>query len=149
MSRGRFFGMLISNLEEFFGSHPPGGVNGGGRGGFLFFNQYHLVICLEVGFFGMLISNLEEFLGSHPPGGVHGGGRGGGKRRIFIFQPISSCDMSRGRFFGMLISNLEEFFGSHPPGGVHGEGEGGGKEGFLFFNQYHHMRCLEVGILGY
>ena len=33
MSRGRFFEMLISNLEEFFGSHPPGGVHGGGRGG--------------------------------------------------------------------------------------------------------------------
>ena len=43
-----------------------------------------------------------------------------GKRGIFIFQPISSCDMSKGRFFGMLISNREEFFGSHPPGGVHG-----------------------------
>ena len=67
-----------------------------------------------------------------------------GKRGIFIFQPISSCDMSRGRFFGMLISNLEEFFGSPPPGGVYrGGGKGGvGREGFLFFNQYHHVRCL-------
>ena len=32
MSKGRFFGMLISNMEEFFGSHPPGGVHEGGRG---------------------------------------------------------------------------------------------------------------------
>ena len=69
--------------------------------------------------------------------------------RIFIFQLISSSDMSRGRFFGMLISNLEEFFGSHPPGGLHGGGGRGGRGGFLFFNQYHHVICLEVGFLGY
>ena len=48
-----------------------------------------------------------------------------GKRGIFIFQPISSCDMSRGRFFGVLNAKLEEFFGSHPPGGVHRGGKGG------------------------
>ena len=28
-----FFGVLNSKLEEFFGSPPPGGVRGGGRGG--------------------------------------------------------------------------------------------------------------------
>ena len=85
----------------------------------------------------------------HTPLGAYTGGEGGGKRRIFIFPPISSCYMSRGRFFGMLFSNLEDFFGSHPPGGVHGGGEGaGGKGGFLFFHQYHHMICLEVGFLG-
>ena len=35
MSSGRFFGMLISNLEEFFELHPPGGVHCGlgGEGG--------------------------------------------------------------------------------------------------------------------
>ena len=60
---------------------------------------------------------------------------GGWKRRIFIFQPISSCDMSRGRFFGVLNSKLEEFFGSHPPGGVHGGGRGGerGERGDFYF----------------
>ena len=57
--------------------------------------------------------------------------------------------MSRSRYIGSLNPNLEEFFGSHPPGGVHGGGgRGGGREGFLFFNQYNHVRCLEVGILG-
>ena len=86
-----------------------------------------------------------------PLGAYKGGKRGrrgveaGEKRGIFIFQPISSCYMSRGRFFGMLISNLEEFFGSHAPGGVHG---GGGERGIFIFNQYHHVRCLEVGFLG-
>ena len=28
-----FFEVLNSKLEEFLGSHPPGGVHGGGRGG--------------------------------------------------------------------------------------------------------------------
>ena len=28
MSKGRFLGVLIPNLDDFFGSHPPGGVHG-------------------------------------------------------------------------------------------------------------------------
>ena len=31
-----FFGVLNSNLEEFFGSPPPGGVHGGGKRDFYF-----------------------------------------------------------------------------------------------------------------
>ena len=83
----------------------------------------------------------------HNPLGAYMGGEGG-EEGIFIFPPISPCEISRGRFFGMLISNLEEFFGSHPPGGVHRGGEGGGKVEFFLFGQYHHARCLGVGYLG-
>ena len=92
MSKGRFFGVLIPNLDEFFGSHPSGGLHRGGRGGEeedFIFPPISSRDMSRGRFFGMLISNLEEFFGSHPPGGVHGGGRGGGKRRIF-FLPISS-----------------------------------------------------------
>ena len=69
----------------------------------------------------------------------------GGREASFIFHPISSCEMSRGRFFEALNSNLEEFL-DHIPLGVYMGG--GGKGRFLFFNQYHHVRCLEVGFLG-
>ena len=70
-----------------------------------------------------------------PPWGRTWEGRRGEKMGIFIFQPISTCDMSIGRFFGMLISNLEEYFGSHPPGGVHcGLGGEEGKEGDFFLS---------------
>ena len=77
MSRGRFFGLLNSNVEEFFGSHPSGGVNrGGGRGErrrFLFFQPISSCEMTRGRFFGLLNSNLEEFLGSqsHAPGGVN------------------------------------------------------------------------------
>ena len=70
---------------------------------------------------------------------------GGGERgRSFIFQPISSCNMSRGRFFGILISNLEEFFGSHPSWGVHG-GEGGGKRGIFIFQTTSSCEMISRG----
>ena len=34
------------------------------------------------------------------------------------------------------------------PLGVYTVDKGGRRGGFLFFNQYHHERCLEVGFLG-
>ena len=57
------------------------------------------------------------------PRSVHGEEEGGGGKGIFIFQLISSFEMSRGRFFGVVNSNLEEIFGSPPSsGGVPGGG---------------------------
>ena len=59
--------------------------------------------------------------------------------------------MSKGRFLGVLIPNLDEFFGSPPLGAyMRGEGgEGGEKVTFFFFDQYHHVGCLNVGFWGY
>ena len=77
MSRGRFFGILISNLEEFFGSHPSGGVHGGEggkRGIFIFQTTSSCEMISRGRFFGVLNSNLEEFFGTHHPWGVGGGG---------------------------------------------------------------------------
>ena len=74
-------------------------------------------------------------------------GRRGGRRRLFLFWPISSFVMSKGRFFRLLNSNLEQFFiygdfhllyqdffGSHPPWGrVWRRRRGGGRERLIFW----------------
>ena len=57
--------------------------------------------------------------------------------------------MSRSGLFGVLNPNLEEFLDHNPLGVYTGRGGGGEEEKeFLFLNQYHYVRCLEVGILG-
>ena len=89
MSRGRYFGVLNSHLEEFFGSQPPGGVHRGGGGGKdkLTFVIWPISLCkmFKSGLFGVLIPNLEEFLGSHPPEGVHRGGGREGEKMTFCY----------------------------------------------------------------
>ena len=89
MSRGRFFGMLISNLKNFLDHTPLGAYTGGGGEGekrrIFIFQPISSSDMSRGRFFGMLISNLEEFFGSHPPGGVHGGG-GGGEEEDFYFS---------------------------------------------------------------
>ena len=72
-------------------------------------------------FWGAKFKSGRIFWITFPLGAYTGRRRGGGEKGIFIFQLISSFEMSRGRFFGVVNSNLEEIFGSPPSsGGVPG-----------------------------
>ena len=52
MSKCRFLGVLIPNLDDYFWITPPWGHTrwgeGGGEGNFFIFDQYHHVGCIKV-----------------------------------------------------------------------------------------------------